>query len=69
MLRALRIDKTDLKTLLDIPLAILSAQNVISLVELRKVLKLIIILFVYSQLSLLDSAKITIKVVCSRNMA
>lgn len=35
VLRALRIDRNDLKTLLDIPLAIMSNQNVISLVELR----------------------------------
>ena len=35
MLRHLRIDKSDLKTLLDIPLAIISAQNVIGLVELK----------------------------------
>merc|ERR1739838_141024 len=35
ILRTLKIDKNDLQTLLDIPLAIMSAQNVISLVELR----------------------------------
>ena len=35
MLRALRMDKNDLKTLLDIPLQIISTQNVIGLVEMK----------------------------------